>query len=375
MRYLFKESIPKKYLSKKIKKIDTSYYEKTILNIDGAENIFNMFNKNFKLNFEKKKLKKFMSFKSITIIGMGGSILGSKAIYSFMKHKIKKKIIFLDNLDEDKIKKIKFNKNLFIVISKSGETLETILIMNLLSKKLNHQNTIIITEDNKNFLRLYSKKNNITFIKHKSYIGGRYSVLSEVGITPSYLMGLNIKNLRKIIPKYIRDNKKFLLDKSKNLSQLYESKNINNLIFFNYIPQLTDFLYWLQQLIAESLGKNGKGLLPIISLAPKDHHSLLQLYLDGPKDKFFYIFSYGNINSKLRKTVNAQKNAFIKALKINKIPFREFQVDRFTEQKIGEMFTYFMLETILVGKNLSINPFNQPAVEKVKFFTKKYLFN
>ena len=128
-----------------------------------------------------------------------------------------------------------------------------------------------------------------------------------------------------------------------------------------------------------------------MSSAPKDHHSVLQLYLDGPRDKIFYIFSEERPNSKkikikrydkridflknksLQQVKNAQKNAFIQALKKNNIPFREFKIKNFSENTLGEFFSYFMLETAIIGKLANIDPFNQPAVQKVKIDTKKLL--
>ena len=131
--------------------------------------------------------------------------------------------------------------------------------------------------------------------------------------------------------------------------------------------------------------------MPIVSKAPKDHHSLLQLYLEGPKDKIFYIFSADTksklkininksvdkknyLNKKLLGTIkNAQRNAMIKTLKKNKIPFREFKIKNLDEKTMGMFFSYFILETICIGKLSNINPFNQPAVEQVKKNTKKLL--
>jgi glucose-6-phosphate isomerase len=159
----------------------------------------------------------------------------------------------------------------------------------------------------------------------------------------------------------------------------------------NYSPKLEKFLYWCQQLIAESLGKDKKGFFPVISNVPRDHHSLLQLYLDGPRDKIFYIFSLDEesktkiitkkvfnqkhfLNNKtIQKVKNAQKNALIKIFKEKKIPFREFEINKEKEEVLGELFSYFMIETILIGKLLGINPYNQPAVERVKIYTKKIL--
>ena len=159
----------------------------------------------------------------------------------------------------------------------------------------------------------------------------------------------------------------------------------------NYIPELNDFLYWNQQLIAESLGKNGKGFLPLVSTAPKDHHSLLQLFLDGPKDKIFYFFNLDKINDKkinskifgkpgkylnkksLNQIKDSQKDSFIQVLRKKNIPIREFKLKNLDEETLGELFSYFMLEISMIGLMNNSNPFDQPAVEQVKLLTKKKL--
>ena len=339
------------------------------------------------------KYSNLRKYKTIVIIGMGGSILGTKAIYSFLKHKIRKKFIFLDNLDENYLKQIKKNKNLsktlFLIISKSGNTDETILNMYFLKNFLKYNNTIILSENRDNFLRKIAVKNKYFFVNHNKLIGGRYSVLSNVGMLPAYLMDLKIEHFKKNLTKLI-NNKKFLL-KSLNLIKKFKLKKKNILIFFNYIPELNDFLLWAQQLFAESLGKNQKGFIPVISNAPKDHHSLLQLYLDGPKDKIFYVFSSERTSSiktkskffdqemqhlnkkKYNTIINSQKNAFLTALKSKKIAFREIKVNKFDEDTLGKLFLSFIIETILLGKIMNINPFDQPAVEQVKILTKKFL--
>ena len=328
---------------------------------------------------------------------MGGSILGAEAIYNFLGEKIKKKVYFFNDLDENKIFHFKEKENissvLFLVISKSGNTIETLanaFSLNLLKK--NSNNVIVISQKQNNLLYNISRNLILFHIDHKNYIGGRYSVLSEVGIIPAYLMGINIIKLRKKIRECFSKSKKaFLKDNSIKMAELLITKKNNNLIFLNYVPELEKFLYWCQQLIAESLGKKNKGFLPVISNVPKDHHSLLQLYLDGPRDKFFSIFSYDNksknkinLKSKIFKKVDfnkkglstikkAQKNALIKAFKKNKIPFRQFEIKKLDEETLGKLFSYFIVETILVGKLIGINPFNQPAVEEVKVFTKQLL--
>ena len=339
------------------------------------------------------KFKKFKKFKTILIIGMGGSILGAKAIYDFLKHKTKKNFIFIDNLDENYLKSIKKNNNLskslFIIISKSGNTIETISNTYFFKSFLKSKNTIILTENKNSFLRNLAKEKKFNFLEHKKFIGGRYSVLSEVGMLPAYLMGFKVENFKKNLGKFIY-NKKIILS-SANLINKLKINNAKILVFFNYVPELNNFLYWSQQLFAESLGKNKKGFIPVISNAPKDHHSLLQLYLDGPKDKVFYIFSsskQGNLKTKsdffndnvkyLRKKKyndikDSQKNAFLRVLKNKKIPFREINIQKFNEDTIGKLFLQFIMETIFLGKLININPFDQPAVEEVKVLTKKFL--
>tara|TARA_B100000959_G_scaffold144550_2_gene151823 strand:+ start:169 stop:1386 length:1218 start_codon:yes stop_codon:yes gene_type:complete len=400
-KIIYKNNIQKRYLNlmlnKKLNKRYSNILKNIITNLDTNKDTFHSLSKKFKFNFRIKDLYKFKKFKTIAIIGMGGSILGSEALYYFLEEKIKKNFLFFNDIDEDKLKRLKTKQDLknilFIVISKSGNTIETLsnfFALNVVKK--NSKNIIVISEKFNNPLYLLSQKMKLYHIEYKNYIGGRYSVLSEAGMVPAYLMGINITRLRKnLLNHFQTKNKKFLKESSIMLTSLLKSNKFKNLIFFNYAPRLDKFLYWNQQLIAESLGKKSKGFLPLISKAPKDHHSLAQLYLDGPKDKIFYIFSAETSNDKkikiktidkrmnflcnknLSQIKDAQRNAFIKVLKKNNIPFREFKIKDFSENTLGEFFSYFMLETAIVGKLSNINPFNQPAVEQIKINTKKLL--
>ncbi len=383
--------------NKKINKKFSNILNNIFVNLDKPKNALNSLSSKFKLNYKFKDLNRFKRFNTVVVIGMGGSILGAEAIYNFLKEKIKKKFLFLNNIDEEELKKIKYNKTsnkiLFIIISKSGNTIETLSNIRALKiVKKGSKNIIIISEKKQNPLYLLARKMKLFHIEHRSYIGGRYSVLSEVGMVPAYLMGVNVFELRKNLLKYLRGkNKIYLKNNSIEIAEFLQKRKIKTLIFFNYVPQLNKFLYWNQQLIAESLGKKGKGFLPIISPAPKDHHSLLQLYLDGPEDKFFYVFSTDIDNKKklntnilglkinflnnksLSQIKSAQKNAFLQSLKKKRIPFREFKIKDFSAKVLGELFSYFILETIIVGKLTNIDPFNQPAVEQVKINTKRIL--
>ena len=384
-----------KNLKSVTKKILQKFVSKTIKKLKNKNHLLNSLNKNYKLNFNFSELKKYKKFKRIIILGMGGSILGTEAIGQFLKHKIKKKIIFLNNLDEDlinEINKIKDLKNsLFLIISKSGNTLEVLSIIDSIKNKanFNNKNTLIITENNNNDLSFFAKKNKIKIIFHKKHIGGRYSVFSETALVPCYFMGINISKFKKNNLDFLRKDKNILIKNLINMSKIYSSKKINSLILLNYCSGLDSFLLWCQQLIAESLGKKGRGLIPIISKGPRDHHSLLQLFLDGPQDKFFYLFSIKEKNkiknsSKLFKSslnksnsykvIQEQKNAFLTILKNKNIPHLSIEIKKKDEATLGKLFSYFIFETIFLGEDLKINPFNQPAVEQVKIITKKNLF-
>tara|TARA_A100001011_G_C14223979_1_gene805738 strand:- start:219 stop:1445 length:1227 start_codon:yes stop_codon:yes gene_type:complete len=393
-----KKDLSKKFSQKLLKEFK-KIIEEVNLEINNNKKLLSVLNKDYRFNFNLNDFKKFKKFKTIALVGMGGSVLGTEAIYNFLAKKIKKKVYFFNNLDFEKIirfkKKEKKNKVLFLIISKSGNTLETLsnlFSLNIIKK--NSKNIIIITKKKNSFLSRLVDKFNLFYVEHNKFVGGRYSVLSEVGILPSYLIGINIFKLRSQIREYLKGkNKLFLKESSINLAKIMLLKKKKNLIFLNYVPELENFLYWCQQLIAESLGKKGKGFLPVISNVPKDHHSLLQLYLDGPKDKLFYIFSFKkkeetnekiNLNKislkknflhnkKLSTIKEAQKNAMIKSLKKNKISFREFKLNNIKEDVLGKLFSYFMLETIILAKLVNLNPFDQPAVEQVKIDTKKLI--
>ena len=346
--------------------------------------------KNYKYSYSKNQINKLKKAKNYRLIGMGGSTLGAETIYQFLKHKIKKKFIFINNLNpqiKDEQKKIKATN---IIISKSGNTLETIANSNLLIKG---SKNIFITEDKKSYLSELANILKAEIIEHKNYIGGRYSVLSEVGMLPAEIMGLNEKKFKRF--NYLINNNNFLNELVKNVSAILKfvkEKKFNSIIL-NYDKNSENLFKWYQQLVAESLGKKSRGILPVISTMPKDNHSLLQLYLDGPKNNFFTFFSTLDSNSdkinnkwlnknqnylrnkSFSKIINAQKNATEKVFYKKKLPFRSFEIKNRNEEVLGELFCFFILETILLGRALKVNPFDQPSVEIIKKETKKILFN
>ena len=208
---------------------------------------------------------------------------------------------------------------------------------------------------------------------------------------PAEIMGLNEKKFKRF--NDLIKSKLFINSLIKNVNFIYNFsiKDKKNSVLLNYDEKSDNFFKWYQQLVAESLGKKSKGIFPIISTMPKDNHSLLQLYLDGPKNNFFTFFNVDEKNSfrldgsylfnqlstlkgkNFYEIINSQKEATINVFKRKKIPFRSFKILTRKEETLGELFCFFILETILLGKLLNVNPFDQPSVELIKTETKRLL--
>ena len=377
-----------KFLNFKEKKNSLVVKKKLKLILQNKDAVILSLSKNYNNSFNKKDIKKYRKSSNFRIIGMGGSTLGSQAIYDFLNHKIKKNFTFIDNLDANQ-KKQKEKKYTNIIVSKSGNTVETIANSNILIKK--KEKNIFITENKNSYLFQLAHKLKAEIIHHNNFIGGRYSVLSEVGMLPAELMGLNSNNFKQL--NNIIKNKKFLNSLISNVSATlyYINKKKFNSIIINYDEKSKNLFNWYQQLIAESLGKKSKGLLPIISSMPKDNHSVMQLYLDGFKNNFFTFFYVKEKNSlkinnkkilpahnflknkDIDKIIFAQKKATENIFRHKNIPFRSFEINSRDEKTLGELFCFFILETILIGKLLKLNPYDQPAVELIKKETKKIL--
>ncbi len=356
--------------------------------INEENEIFKSLKKSYKNSYNNNIIKKLKKYSKINLIGMGGSSLGARSIYSFLIDKINKNFIFFDNLDSIKLNnEVKKKESLNIIISKSGNTLETIANVNFLIK--NDQKNIFITENKNSFLNNLAQKLKAEIISHNNYIGGRYSVLSEVGMLPADLMGLDHKKFRQF--DNLVKNKFFVQSLISNVSNIlyFIKRKKTNSVILNYDENSSNLFSWYQQLVAESLGKKNKGLFPIISTMPKDNHSLMQLYLSGPQNNFFtFFFVKENSSPKIKnnkllkkfeylknKSLNdikfTQFNATQSVFKKKKIPFRSFLIEKRDEKTLGELFTFFILETILIGKVMNINPYDQPAVELIKSETKK----
>jgi len=376
------------FLNFKEKKESLIVRKKLKLILQKKNAVIQSLSKDYINSYNKKDIQRYKKLTNFRIIGMGGSTLGSQAIYDFLNHKIKKNFVFIDNLDVNKKKK-KEKKYTNIVVSKSGNTIETITNSNIFIK--DKEKNIFITENKNSYLFQLAHKLKAEIIHHNNFIGGRYSVLSEVGMLPAELMGLNSNNFKQL--NNIVKNKYFLNSLISNVSSTlhYINNKKFNSVIINYDEKSKNLFYWYQQLIAESLGKKSKGLLPVISLMPKDNHSVMQLYLDGFKNNFFTFFYVKEKkslkidnkkilqsqkflkNKDLNKIIFAQKKATENIFRYKNIPFRSFEINNRSEKTLGELFCFFILETILIGQSLKLNPFDQPAVELIKKETKKLL--
>jgi len=371
----------------KIKK-KLSVVKKNLTSILKKKNeVLNSLSQDYKSSFNKNFLHKYKKSDNYRIIGMGGSTLGAQTIYDFLNNRIKKNFIFNDNLKANPHEDKKKFTNL--IISKSGNTIETIVNANILIKR--KDKNIFITENKSSYLYHLAEKLKSDIVHHNNYIGGRYSVLSEVGMLPAELMGLKSNNFRQL--NSLIKNKKFINALISNVSSTlyFMKKKRFNSVIINYDEKSENLFNWYQQLVAESLGKKNKGLLPIVSNMPKDNHSVMQLYLDGFKNNFFTFFYVNEKNSKkiknnsilssqyylknknLSQIVFAQKKATENVFKRKNIPFRSFEIQKRDEKTLGELFCFFILETILIGKSMNLNPYDQPAVELIKKETKKLL--
>jgi glucose-6-phosphate isomerase len=352
------------------------------------ENFFlNTLSKEFQKSlFLQKKILKKKLHKNILVVGVGGSVLGSKMLSSFFG--LDKNYYFLDNLNNptaiDFIKKDLSKFSIFI-ISKSGQTLETltncnIILYNFKKRKKEITNNFIIISERNSILFKFAKKNNILFFEHNINLSGRYSVLSEAGLL---MFDLDYKKIIQGVNSVLKnDLKTNLINNAATLLTLMAKSKIDTHVSLIYSHNLLNYGYWHQQLLAESIGKNGKDLTPIISECPKDHHSIMQLYLDGKRNKFFTFLK--TINNKIERPikdyfdqkfkkssinniVDAQFNATISVFKKNLIPLRVILIDQKKPiQSFISLLVYSMLETAILCKALDLNPFNQPAVEAIK---------
>lgn len=339
--------------------------------------------------------EKFKHKNHFVVIGMGGSSLGTKAISTFLQYD---NIDYLDNISYfnfDKIfKKINIEKTLFILASKSGNTVESISFFRILFNKLNLnlndlQNHFITICMKNTALYDFSKANKITHFNIDSNVSGRFSVLSAIGIVPLYLAGVDVKELIMGARLCMNDDK--INEHILNLAYNLTTKMINkNYVLFTYCEELICFNEWFVQLVAESLGKFKEykrvGLTPISLIGPKDQHSFLQLIIEGPKDKFIHFINILpnnkelmipniigfekleniGVNYSLEELLFSQAKSCLKAIVAEGIEVSELTLDNINAFNIGYLIYYFELVVSACGLMIGINTYNQPGVESTK---------
>lgn len=343
--------------------------------------------------------KKISAHKKILVLGVGGSSLGGKTLSAL---KSQQKVEFLESIDpttlQDCLENLNFKNTFFLVISKSGETIETLCQTLIILDELQRQKIknfakqfLFVTESEENSLAKIAKKIGAEITSHSNKIGGRYSCFSVVGLLPALLAGLDAKKIRSGAKKVLQE---FLCEDSITNSCSIQltafEKGFTSNVVMPYIDRLKNFTDWYRQLWAESLGKNGFGSTPINSMGTVDQHSQLQLYLDGPKDKFFTFittqkqqkdFSIKDLSGcetlfggkKLSEIVTIEQETTIAVLEQKKLPIRIFAIAKLDEEVLGGLMMQMFLETILIAYTKGIDPFDQPAVELRKDLAKKFL--
>lgn len=361
----------------------------------------NIVNNDDDLKLFEELANKIKKFKKVIILGVGGSSLGAKTICAL---KNQDKVEFLESIDTttiaNKFAKIDLKNSFFLVISKSGQTIETncqtlIAIDKFKKEKISNfqDHFLFITQNNDSFIGKIAQNIKSQIIAHPKDIGGRYSVFCIVGLLPALIAGLDIKKIRIGAKKAINDFLENNLITKDIITQieLYHQGYTNN-VLMPYIDNLENFNHWYRQLSAESLGKNNFGPTPINSMGTVDQHSQLQLYLEGPKDKFFTFITQENHpsnqkvtklenvttlfdNKLLSEIVKIEEETTIEVLNQRKLPIRIFCINELDEEILGSLMMQMFIETITIAKIINIDPFDQPAVELRKDLAKKLLNN
>ncbi len=343
----------------------------------------------------------------IVVLGIGGSSLGGRALAELRPLGASPRVVFYDNPDPFSYAAALARHDLrttrFIAISKSGGTPETLAqvlsaadaIERAGGGKYMKQHFIAITEPNNGALRRFANDIGCAILDHPTGIGGRYSVMTAVGMLPALLMGLDARAFRAgaatVLDPILAGSDYAACAQGAALH--FALPQMRETVLWPYADKLKTFGAWFRQLWAESLGKDGKGTTPIDTLGPVDQHSQLQLYLGGPNDKLFTIVTtnmkgQGPVvpgararalgldylaDRPIGDLVDAEARATADTLTKHGRPVRRIHVPVIDERSMGALFMHFMLETIIMGRLMQIDPFDQPAVEEGKILARKYL--
>ena len=358
----------------------------------------------------------------IVLLGTGGSSLGGQTLAQLAGYAVPgvgalrapPRLHFIDNLDplsfESMLTKLPLVTTRFVAISKSGGTAETLMqtiaaLTALKQAGLDARHAFLgISEPDKagkrNGLRDVLGKHQVTMLDHDPGVGGRFSALSNVGLLPAAVLGLDIGAVRQgaaaALAPVLAKKKPAEVPAAAGAAlsvALAESKGKSISVLMAYADRLERFTHWYVQLWAESLGKNGKGSTPLAALGPLDQHSQVQLFIGGPRDKLFTVVTVAGaglgprIDGELAKLagepgfagktigdlVAAEGRATAETLAKNGCPVRTIHLPRLDEASLGELLMHFMLETIVAAHLIGVDAFDQPAVEQGKVLAKKYL--
>lgn len=335
--------------------------------------------------------KQLSQFDDILILGTGGSSLGGKTLCELSSKKAPR-LYFLDNIDPGTFERLFAilapQKTGVLAISKSGSTVETLFQVLICLQHIDPKNFMVITEPTENPLRKLATEQKWTCLDHPTNVGGRYSCFSIVGLIPAILAGLDAQAIRegaqRVLEQHLNDDFPPALQGAALMAQHNKPMSV----MLPYADQLDSFALWYRQLWAESVGKEGKGSTPIKALGTVDQHSQLQLYLDGPKDKFFTLIApqwkgrgekitSSHLPEFTGKTMgdlfDAEFRATYETLVRNQCPTRLITVDTLNECSLGGLLMHFMIETVLMSYIIHVNAFNQPAVEEGKILAREYL--
>ena len=363
-------------------------------------------------NYQKKEIEKLAlyykkNFKNIIVLGTGGSSKAGRtfvqiAYRTFGRNPKFPKINFLENIDfqdfNDLFKKINLRKTGIIVISKSGETNETLVqFLIFLSKykqsfqkKKIHKHFTVVTKKGSSALRNLANDFSIEVIDLDNNLSGRFSAFSPVGLLPAAIAGLNINKITEgalsLLKKFLKKQQR-IPSEGAALHYVAQNSKINISVLLTYTERLRNFGFWHEQLMAESLGKKNIGFTPIHSMGATDQHSLLQLFLEGPKDKLITFITLKKQKDQIKISNSliskVKKLSFLKKESLNKLldfemekvcrllkeykrPYRIITLNKCTEYEIGYLMMNFMLEIIILAYLNNLNPFDQPAIDKGK---------
>lgn len=361
------------------------------------------------LSDTKKVFEKFQNKKYFIHVGIGGSALGPDMFLKALGSNKGVEFIFVNNIDPDdlhrQLAKVKINEALIYIVSKSGTTAETVAAMSILAGELNKAGIkeeqykdyfVFCTDPEKGDLRKLGKAWNVETLSVPSNIGGRFSVLTPVGFLPMLFAGINPDR----VLKGAADLQKKLADKTEgqdffklaNWIKVLHDQGIRQTVMMPYSSLLKEYSAWFVQLWAESLGKQGKGMTPIPAYGATDQHSQMQLFMEGPEDKTLFLievekFQYdfdlkNSIDGDSFKTLSpfslatlmkAEFEGTLAALQENKRHVVHLKIDQVNEESLGQLILFSECLTVLMGRMLKVDPFNQPGVEAGKKYAYAWL--